>query len=82
MTTLQYGDTAGMEVSKRIGGAATNEAALKAVGPVGRTHGQVCITLDALKLWVYDATSSTAAGATVLVPDVGVGRWKLLAAVT
>lgn len=81
MTTLQYGDTAGMETSKRIAAATATQATLVAVGPAERSHGQVCLTLDLLKLWVYDALSTTTAGATVLVPAVGPGRWKLLAAV-
>lgn len=82
MTTLDYGDTAAREVSKRVAKPVASTTVLAAVPARSRTHGQLCVTLDTFTLWVFDANDSATAGSsTVIVPGAGAGRWKKLVAV-
>lgn len=71
---INYGDAAAREVSERVGGVFADDAALKALAPNQRVNGMLCV-VEPASLWIFDASSSASAGATVLVPDSGTGRW-------
>jgi len=78
MTVLNYGDTAAREVSKRIGRYGADAAALKAIPANARVNGQLFVKVDDASLWLFNGASSASAGATVLVPDAGSGRFLQL----
>lgn len=71
---LPFGNAEAREVSKRVGGVFADTAALKALPVRQRADGMVAVVKPA-QLWVFDASSSAGASATVLVPDAGTGRW-------
>lgn len=50
-------------------------AAIQAIASTTRTDGMVVTKLDDSTPWIFDAESSAAASAWVLVPDAGTGRW-------
>jgi hypothetical protein len=72
---LTYGDSAAREVSGRIAGPPATTTELKATPADRRVDGQLFLVIADGSLWFYSATSSASAGATVLVPDVGTGRF-------
>lgn len=49
--------------------------ALSAIGANDRATGMECIKLDDGSKWYFDGGSSAGASSTVIVPDVGDGRW-------
>lgn len=82
MTTLKYGDTAGMEVSERIAKSVASLTVLKAAGLDQRTAYQVVHVQADNSLWYYHPTCAlTDDGVLVTVPTVqasSVGAWLLM----
>lgn len=67
------------DVHKRIALHAASQAAIKALPTYNESRQDGAITaLDDYSLWIFDADSTAAAAATVLVPDSGTGRWHCL----
>lgn len=56
-------------------GVFATEALLKAVPLAERIDGSLGIVSSGPSLWVYSATSTATASASVLEPDDGIGRW-------
>jgi hypothetical protein len=74
---LDYGDTAAREVSKRYLGAVATTAILQTVTLVHRYTGMLAVVTADNSIWMYDADSTAAASASVLLPDdsPAAGRW-------
>lgn len=76
---LSHGETAGREATARFGGVVASTAALAALPADARRDGMVMLVDTASpKLWQFDAASEASAGASVVEPSVGDGRWLLL----
>lgn len=75
---LLHGDSAGREVSGRIGGYAADSTALKATPVKRRVDQQLFMKQDDNTLWLFDADSAAGASSSVLVPDAGSGRFLLM----
>lgn len=76
----RYGDMVARGVRELIGPTAATTTALKAVPTdhPSRVDGALtCVLAGGGAIYVFDADSSASAGAGVLVPDSGSGRWFL-----
>ena len=71
-TTLE---TATAELAGRVFIPVANDAALTAVTVAQRVDGMICVKLDDLELWKFDAGSAAGATDWCQVPDAGAGRW-------
>lgn len=69
------GEAALVELAKRLLSSAANVTAIKALAAAKRVGGGLVVDLATYLVWQFDAGSSAAASARVLVPDVGTGRW-------
>jgi hypothetical protein len=69
------GDIFTQQLSGRAyGGILADTTALGAIKVVNRQHGMLAVVSPAA-LWVFDQTSVASAGASVIVPAAGSGRW-------
>ena len=55
--------------------SSASETTIKAIAAADRYDGQSVVDLTNSNVWIFDAGSSASAGARVLVPDAGSGRW-------
>lgn len=69
------GDVFTQQVSGRAyGGILADTTALGAIKVANRQHGMLAVVSPAA-MWVFDQTSVASAGASVVVPVAGSGRW-------
>jgi hypothetical protein len=71
----KYGDTLAQKVAKRLAPPAATTLAIEAITASDRVDGMLVACIDDDTLWQFSAGSSATAGATVLEPDAGTGRW-------
>jgi hypothetical protein len=71
-TALTFGEFDG---SAAYHSPVADAAALTAIAAVDRADGMVCVQLDTMQLWAFDAGSAAAASDWVTVPAAGTGRW-------
>ncbi len=70
-----YGDIFTQQLSGRAyGGILADTTALGAVKVANRQHGMLAVVAPAAT-WVFDSASVAGAGASVIVPAAGSGRW-------
>lgn len=74
--SVNYGDLAAQQISRRFAGTPANAAALTALTASQRADGMMAMLDDGTK-WRFDAASTAAdtSGNLVLTPDAGTGRW-------
>jgi hypothetical protein len=80
--TIRAGETLARSVALRIATPAADTSAIEAIAPADRSGGMLCVDTDTGQLWVFDEDSSSAASASVLVPDDGDGRWLASSSLT
>jgi hypothetical protein len=66
-------------VALRLGPPEASTTTIKARHVDASLDGQCIVNKTDSSIWIYDADSSSGASSTVLVPDVGSGRWLKLA---
>lgn len=63
--------------SSAITAPRANTTAIKAIAVADRSDGMAVIDASTQNQWIFSAGSSAGASSSVLVPDVGTGRWLL-----